>query len=139
MRYFATIAVLAFVAVAAVSAQWFDDDIFDDFDDDDYMIYTGGYAPSAGFGPLSSGYVMGSAGSVGMGSVGSVGMGSVGMGSSIAYGHGGKSGKAMYIPYAVPTPVATQPTPLPLELLYGNVQTTQNGLFGGNGSGLLCK
>lgn len=129
MRSFATIAILAFVAVAAVNAQWFDDDDFDDFGDDDYMIYMGGYAPSVGFGPLSSGYVMGSVGSVGMGSVG----------SSIAYGHGGKSGKAMYIPYAVPTPVAAQPTPLPLELLYGNVQTTQNGLFGGNGSGLLCK
>lgn len=139
MRSFATVAILALVAVAAVNAQWFSDDGFDDYfddDDDDYRIYMGGYAPSAGFGPLSSGYVMGSMGSVGMGSVG---MGS--MGSSIAYshGHGGKSGKAMYIPYAVPTPVAAQPTPLPLELLYGNVQTTQGGLLGGNGSGLLCK
>lgn len=138
MRSFATVAILALVAVAAVNAQWFSDDGFDDFfdDDDDYRIYMGGYAPSAGFGPLSSGYVMGSMGSVGMGSVG---MGS--MGSSIAYshGHGGKSGKAMYIPYAVPTPVSAQPTPLPLELLYGNVQTTQGGLLGGNGSGLLCK
>lgn len=138
MRSFATVAILALVAVAAVNAQRFGDDGFDDFfdDDDDYRIYMGGYAPSAGFGPLSSGYVMGSMGSVGMGSVG---MGS--MGSSIAYshGHGGKSGKAMYIPYAVPTPVAAQPTPLPLELLYGNVQTTQGGLLGGNGSGLLCK
>lgn len=91
MRSFATVAIFALVAVVAVNAQWFSDDGFDDFfdDDDDYRIYMGGYAPSAGFGPLSSGYVMGSMGSVGMGSVG---MGS--MGSSIAYSHGHGDGRA---------------------------------------------
>ncbi|XP_061194124.1 uncharacterized protein LOC133202339 [Saccostrea echinata] len=128
MRSFVTLAVLALVSVAAVHAQngWDFDDIYDDdLFDDDRLIYIGGYAPS--YGPLSTGYAMG---------VGS-GMGYV-MGSGMGYARMGKSGKAMYIPYAVPTPVTPPVAPsIPLELALGSTQTQNNGIFGGNGAGLL--
>ena len=132
MRSFATLAIIAFVAVAAISAQFVDDDFFDDdfgdFDDGN-LLFVGGYSPAMGYGPLSSGYALGS--------IGSMGIGSIGMGSGISYGHGGKTA---YIPYAVPTPVAAPPAPvLPIGLGLDAVQPQDNGLFGGNGIGLLCK
>lgn len=131
MRSFATLAIIAFVAVASVSAQFFDDDFGDDFGDfdDGNLLFVGGYSPAMSYGPLSSGYAMGS--------VGSIGIGSIGMGSGISYGHGGQTA---YIPYAVPTPVAAAPAPvLPIGLGLDAVQPQDNGLFGGNGIGLLCK
>ena len=139
MRSFATLAIIAFVAVAAVSAQFFDDDFDDDFGDfdDGNLLFVGGYSPAMSYGPLSSGYAMGSVGSIGIGSIG-MGSGiSYGMGSGISYGHGGQTS---YIPYAVPTPVAAAPAPvLPIGLGLDAVQPQDNGLFGGNGIGLLCK
>ncbi|XP_062618469.1 uncharacterized protein LOC134280050 [Saccostrea cucullata] len=133
MRSFVTLAVLALVAVAAVHAQIgfisddFDDRFDDDLFDDDRLIYIGGgFSPS--YGPLSTGYAMG---------VGS-GLGYT-MGSGMGYARMGKSGKTMYIPYAVPTPV-TPPVAapsIPLELALGNTQNQNNGIFGGNGAGLL--
>lgn len=108
-----------------------------------YGMYGGGY--SSGYGSYGGGY--GSYGG-GYGSYGG-GYGSGGYGSgygSGSYGSGyGKSGKhsstAMYIPYAVPVSVEQPIAPTPINpLLFTDIDSTQNnGIFGGNGAGLLCK
>lgn len=107
--------------MTAVSARiWDFDDGFDDVFDDDGTGYMGGYSPTLTLGPLTTGYT--------------VGMGS-GVASAGSYrGHG--THKAVYIPYAVPTPV---PPILSLELALGNTQAQNNDLFSGNGTGILSE
>lgn len=96
-----------------------------------YGMYGGGY--SSGYGSYGGGY-----GSYG----GGYGSGGYGSGYGSGYGKSGKhSSTALYIPYAVPVPVEQPIAPTPINpLLFTDIDTTQNnGIFGGNGAGLICK
>lgn len=138
---FSVLALVLAMGVATTLASGYGSSGYSSYDGG-YGMYGGGY--SSGYGSYGGGY-----GSYG-GGYGSSGYGS-GYGSSSGYGSGshgsgyGKSGKhsstALYIPYAVPVPVEQPIAPTPINpLLFTGAGTTQNnGIFGGNGAGLLCK
>ncbi|XP_034327157.2 prisilkin-39 [Magallana gigas] len=98
--------------------------------------YAGGYDSGYGYSTGISGYGQGMSG-YGQGLSG-YGHGSSGYGHGTSgYGHK-KSMKSVYVPYPVPVEAPVQqPLPLPALGLGVGAETTNQGIFGGNGALLL--